>query len=355
MGLKVILLVLLPLLLISDVHAIKGRRPSCGDTVVDLEKSKYISPGIQGLLDRSGKFFTRDEEEAVTAELDQLKIRIIKEILMTKDWESAAPREFFKQIAHGTHRNNPTLIETFQALARETKPWTDDQVLDALYLGNAKNYAKFFYDWVDTMEKTRPTELSEGIRNDIQRFRSLLGEVFQTFIRLMWKYSIGSAQFLTSRGKPTNAEDVFYVAEDATMEALQYFDRRMGYRLSTSIVGAIKLKFRMLLRPRPGSREYTSDTPESFTAAVEGNQPEPNLRISKEMWDAIDRTLNEYQRLVIHLRYPQEGGDAWTFEEIGEMVGVTKEAVRVQEKKALEKIREFFEARQISISDFESP
>ena len=64
-----------------------------------------------------------------------------------------------------------------------------------------------------------------------------------------------------------------------------------------------------------------------------------DILVRKEEVDELLETLNDRERRVIRLRYGMEGSRSHTLEEIGEMLGVTRERVRQIEARAMEKLR----------------
>jgi RNA polymerase primary sigma factor len=70
-------------------------------------------------------------------------------------------------------------------------------------------------------------------------------------------------------------------------------------------------------------------------ACTHVNQQELHIRI-----EALLATLNPRERLVLHLRFGLDGTKGRTLEEIGKLLGVTRERVRQMETKALDKLRQ---------------
>ena len=64
-----------------------------------------------------------------------------------------------------------------------------------------------------------------------------------------------------------------------------------------------------------------------------------NMIAQKEEVSDLLNSLNEREQNVIRLRYGLEDGQTHTLEEIGEMLGVTRERVRQIEARAMEKLR----------------
>ena len=62
--------------------------------------------------------------------------------------------------------------------------------------------------------------------------------------------------------------------------------------------------------------------------------------VEKEEVSELLSSLNEREQKVIRLRFGLEDGKAHTLEEIGEMLGVTRERVRQIEARAMEKLRQ---------------
>ena len=55
--------------------------------------------------------------------------------------------------------------------------------------------------------------------------------------------------------------------------------------------------------------------------------------------DMLSKVLNEREKRIISLRYGFATGDALTLEQVGEIMGVTRERIRQIESKALKKLR----------------
>lgn len=71
--------------------------------------------------------------------------------------------------------------------------------------------------------------------------------------------------------------------------------------------------------------------------------PEPQEALARqEMDDAIDRlmgSLNPRQQKILRLRYGMEDGKCYSLEEIGGMLGISKERVRQVERQAMDKMQ----------------
>jgi RNA polymerase sigma factor (sigma-70 family) len=86
----------------------------------------------------------------------------------------------------------------------------------------------------------------------------------------------------------------------------------------------------------------TADTPlEDFIAdSVDTEDEAVRTVAASEVVQAIDALLpNERERRVIHLRFGLDGHEPLTLNEVGNMMGVTRERIRQIEKLALEKLR----------------
>jgi RNA polymerase primary sigma factor len=106
----------------------------------------------------------------------------------------------------------------------------------------------------------------------------------------------------------------------AVSQSLVSLDRPLGEDGETSLADSLE-------------EEPAEQTEE--LACTHVNQQELHIRLQ-----ALLATLNPRERLVLHLRYGLDGTKGRTLEEIGKLLGVTRERVRQMETKALGKLRQ---------------
>ena len=104
---------------------------------------------------------------------------------------------------------------------------------------------------------------------------------------------------------------------------------------------AVVLTVAAVLTPVAGVyAEPAPINPEAETG-TEGLTPEEAMNIlarQEEVKELLEK-LGDRERQVIRLRYGLEDGRTHTLEEIGDMLGVTRERVRQIEARAMEKLR----------------
>jgi RNA polymerase primary sigma factor len=139
----------------------------------------------------------------------------------------------------------------------------------------------------------------------------------------------------------------------ALLRAVDKFDAAAGYKFSTYACRAILKAF-----SRQGMKlsKYRQRFPTDFDPKLEKSNFLETKRATFEK-DAADEVrtivmdnradLTEVERTVIEHRFGLENSDAekpMTLEQVGQIIGVTKERVRQIQNKAMEKIREELEA-----------
>jgi RNA polymerase sigma factor (sigma-70 family) len=139
----------------------------------------------------------------------------------------------------------------------------------------------------------------------------------------------------------------------ALLRSVDKFDCGRGYKFSTYACRAILKAF-----SRQGMKlsKYRQRFPTDFDPALEKSNHLENLRTTHEKETAAEvkhivltneADLTDVERMVIHHRFGlevEEGAEPLTLEQVGQIIGVTKERVRQIQNKALEKIRLALEA-----------
>lgn len=138
----------------------------------------------------------------------------------------------------------------------------------------------------------------------------------------------------------------------ALLRSVDKFDCGRGFKFSTYACRAILKAF-----SRQGMKlsKYRQRFPTDFDPAMEKSHHVENVRAEQERETADevkhivmsnDADLSNVERTVIHHRFgigSAEPAEPLTLEQVGQIIGVTKERVRQIQNKALEKIRERLE------------
>ena len=134
----------------------------------------------------------------------------------------------------------------------------------------------------------------------------------------------------------------------ALMRSVDKFDCDRGFKFSTYACRAILKAF-----SRQGVKlsKYRQRFPTDFDPALEKSDHLETLRRQEEVESAREvrhivennqASLTDVEKLVIEYRFGLESGDDYTpltLEQVGQIIGVTKERVRQIQNKALEKVR----------------
>jgi RNA polymerase primary sigma factor len=134
----------------------------------------------------------------------------------------------------------------------------------------------------------------------------------------------------------------------ALLRAVEKFDTARGFKFSTYACRAILKAFS---RIAVKTSRYHNTFPTEFDPAMERSNYQETRRLDVEQ-DAVEELqriigdnrakLSDVEKRVIEARFAINRGDtaeAMTLEEVGHVIGVTKERVRQIQNKALEKLR----------------
>ena len=130
------------------------------------------------------------------------------------------------------------------------------------------------------------------------------------------------------------------------MRAVERFDYSLGNRFSTYATWAIINNFARTVHESVCYRDrFRTDSFQLFTAAADApaNRHEMEAAQSRRKMalDGILRRLNDREREIIVCRYGLRRGDQpQTLQQVGDVMGVSKERIRQIEARALSKLRE---------------
>ena len=162
------------------------------------------------------------------------------------------------------------------------------------------------------------------------------------------EHNLGLAYSLTSRFFRTNVhwDDLVGEANFALVRAVDRFNPWSGFRFSTYACNAI---IRALISIAARESKYRLRFPIEHDVAFE--RPGRNDVRSEFLVDRLSRALNENvadltdrETMVLGWRFPRDGTEELTLAEIGELIGMSKEGVRLIQRKALAKLRQALEA-----------
>lgn len=142
--------------------------------------------------------------------------------------------------------------------------------------------------------------------------------------------------------------------------AVDYYNPKNNTRFSTYATSAIKNAIKNAIKkhnktPMSLSLDYKYEDgttfgdliPDERESISENMDREEHLIESKEHLKQILKHLTDKEKLVISMRFGLNGMEQHTLEEISKVLGVTREAVRLQQKGALNKLRSMMEDRKI--------
>lgn len=178
--------------------------------------------------------------------------------------------------------------------------------------------------------------------------RTLWGHRWQIIRDHIAEKNLGLAHLMIRRFRAgvLDEDDLLSEAMYALGRGIERFNPWKGFRFSTYACNVIT---RSLSRRRHGEARYRNLFPVQHEASYDKPTPRPDVRQElclERLRQALDRNLGELtdiEATIISRRFPRELESRQTFEEIGRLIGLSKERVRQIQNTALKKLREVLE------------
>ncbi|MHC5023252.1 MAG: sigma-70 family RNA polymerase sigma factor [Planctomycetota bacterium] len=218
------------------------------------------------------------------------------------------------------------------------------------------NYAR--YRVSELQKEIGPNQPTEAQARDLlhwytkaRRYREQIAETNLALVLAMAK---------RTRMSEVDFADLVSEGNMALLRSVDKFDCGRGFKFSTYACRAILKAF-----SRQGVKlsKYRQRFPTDFDPAMEKSNHLETLRRTQELESATevkhivisnDAELTDVEQTVIHHRFgidSEEAGQPLTLEQVGQIIGVTKERVRQIQNKALEKIRTVLEERTLEATE----
>lgn len=141
-------------------------------------------------------------------------------------------------------------------------------------------------------------------------------------------------------------DDLRSEALHALVRSVDGFDALRGFRFSTYACHAITRALIQASRKAQRRRETFPIEDDDVSTEHEPTQPADAIRLDriKRMLASNQCELTDREAVVLDWRFPQDGGERRTLEQIGQTIGLSKERVRQLQQSALAKLRDVLEA-----------
>jgi RNA polymerase primary sigma factor len=216
------------------------------------------------------------------------------------------------------------------------------------HLFRKMNYLK--YRASKLRETVDPARAKASVLDEIERLQeeslSVKNQVIRANLRLV--VSIAKKRVGTSN-------NFFELVSDGNMSlirAVEKFDYSRGFKFSTYASWAIMKNFARSIPEEKSRRDrYVTGHDEMFEDAADHrtgeHEYESDHRRNQEAVQGMLGRLNDRERQILVSRYGIGGASEQTLEQLGKVLGITKERVRQIESRAQEKLRKFALERNI--------
>jgi len=210
------------------------------------------------------------------------------------------------------------------------------------HLFRKMNFLK--YRALKIRERLDPARAKAADLDEIDRLQEEALAVKNQIIRSNLRLVVSIAK---KRVGPSN--NFFELVSDGNMSlirAVEKFDYSRGFKFSTYASWAIMKNFARTIPEEKTRRDkYVTGHEEMFEAAADHRtgeyEYESDHRRNQEAVQGMLGRLNDRERQILISRYGIGGANEQTLEQLGKVLGITKERVRQIESRAQEKLRKF--------------
>ncbi len=218
------------------------------------------------------------------------------------------------------------------------------------HLFRKMNYLKFRA--LKIRERLDPAHARSSDLAEIERLQEEALDVKNQIIRANLRLVVSIAK---KRVGPSN--NFFELVSDGNMSlirAVEKFDFSRGFKFSTYASWAIMKNFARTIPEEKSRRDkYVTGHEEMFEAAADHRtgeyEYESDHRRNQEAVQGMLGRLNDRERQILVSRYGIGGASEQTLEQLGKVLGITKERVRQIESRAQEKLRKFALEQKIDV------
>ncbi|HUW81899.1 MAG TPA: sigma-70 family RNA polymerase sigma factor [Phycisphaerae bacterium] len=204
------------------------------------------------------------------------------------------------------------------------------------------NYLKFKADRLrDQIDPAKPRGSQlDAVENLLAQSEQMRARIIQSNLRLV--VSVAKRHM----GGVVGAGELVSDGNLALMRAVEKFDYTRGYKFSTYATWAVMKNYARSIPEEHYQHERFQTGREELLKLAERHriEEEPQEEQASGAREAVNRllgALSERERLIVTRHYGlTEAGRKQTLEQIGHLLGVTKERVRQLEQRALRKLRD---------------
>ncbi|MBS3099036.1 sigma-70 family RNA polymerase sigma factor [Candidatus Pacearchaeota archaeon] len=176
-------------------------------------------------------------------------------------------------------------------------------------------------------------------------------DAVNAFVNWIYRFNVGLIYYISERERRIDDDDAKDVLNLSLLRVINCFDLTRGHRFSSFACDVMLKDIRKFYRKESKYFGRLSFIEDFFGPDTKLDEEDEEEMLGAEIVSGIihdesnPADLTDTERMIIQCRFPFDGIQSQTLEQIGETIGVSKERIRQMQNMGLKKIRAIFNTR----------